>query len=65
MATFGTYAEQWVTRYALLRRLRDTSTHNLRSALKVLLPAFGSLPLSAIKHRAIEDWIVTKLGPGG
>lgn len=61
--TFADYAAEWLA----ARRLADRTRHDYQKLLDLrLLPAFGSVPVAAIKRETVADWYTSQeIKPGG
>jgi integrase len=64
--TFATVAEEWLRKYPLRRAVRPNTMENYTSfARHHLIPFFGPMPITAITHESIENFIEAKRAPGG
>lgn len=63
MITFGMFASDVLA--AIEQPLRPKSRSGVRGALRSrILPYWGNVPLGAIHHTAVQDWITTLTGDG-
>ncbi len=64
--TFSQLAEEWLTKYPVLRSIRPTTLENYRSFVQQhLLPCFGTMRVGDMTAQTVEDFIALKRGPDG
>jgi integrase len=58
---FAELAEEWLTKYPLVRSISQSSLENYTSFVRHhLVPHFGEVPVSTITSETVEDFIAAK-----